>query len=42
VSDLLWGFAQWLGASPGRVGGCVLACVVVGFFGGFWTKRRRR
>jgi hypothetical protein len=42
VTDLIWAFAQWLAGAPGRPLGCVAFVVVIGFFGGYLSRRNRR
>lgn len=41
MNDALWAFAQWLVAEPGRLPGCFCLAVVVGVFGGYYTRKRR-
>jgi hypothetical protein len=42
MTDALWTLAQWFAAAPSRIGGCLLLCIVVGVFGGYATRKRRK
>ena len=40
--NVVWAFVQWLAAEPSRPLGCFCLACVVGLFGGYAARRRRR
>jgi hypothetical protein len=40
--NAVWAFVEWLAAEPSRPLGLFCLVCVVGVFGGYFTRRRRR